>query len=207
MLRILMMAATCTIVLAQDDAPTAKPLKAGDAVPGNFRAFLAADARFEKDSPKNRVAKMHDLIADNGLNPVLGVFSRTAPAADTPVARLAKQMSALVTTFKPERLGAFVIFLTLDKEYQEEDNRDPKAEAAANLSAQLQTGNVPFGLAAKSSKATAAWGLSDKEEVVVVFYNRMIVKKIWSFTAEKPPTDEDLKVINAYVESELKPKK
>src|SRR5438552_3088754 len=134
------------LALAQEEAPAAKPLKAGDKVPDTFRAFLAADQRFEKDSPRNRAKKMHDLVTDNGLNPVLVAFSRQEPKADSATAKLAKQMSSLVTTFKPERLGGFVVFLTLDKEYPEEDNRDAKAEAAENLSKQLQSANVPFAL-------------------------------------------------------------
>src|SRR5438552_5405126 len=86
------------LALAQEDAPASKPLKAGDKVPDTFRAFLAADQRFEKDSPKNRARKMHDLVTDNGLNPVLVAFSRQPPEAEKPVAKLARQMSTLVTT-------------------------------------------------------------------------------------------------------------
>ncbi len=195
-----------TLASAQEGAAV-KPLKAGDPIPQTFRAFLAADQRFEKDSPKNRPKKLHDLVTDNGLNPVLVAFVRTAPAADTPAAKLARAMSGLVTTFKPERLGAFMLFITLDKEYQLEENRDPKAEAAANLSAQLQSGNVPFGLAAKESDATKAWGLSANEEIVVIYYNRMIVQKVWTFAADKLPTDDDIKAIQSCVETQLKPKR
>ena len=110
-------------------------------------------------------------------------------------------------TFKPERLGAFMIFLTLDKEYPEEEGRDAKAKPAEDLSAQLQSGNVPFGLAAKKSAATAAWGLGDKDEIVVLYYDRMVVKKVWTFAADKLPTDDDIKAIGKYVEGELKPKR
>jgi len=192
------------VALAQD--PAVAGLKAGDAVPETFRAFLAADSRFEKDSPKNRAKKMHDLVTDNGLNPVLVAFVRSVPAADTPAAKLARRMSELVETYKPERLGGFMIFLTLDKEYQQEENRDPKAKAAEDLSAQLQSGNVPFGLAAKESAATKAWGLSDKDEIVVVYYNRLRVQKVWSFAADKL-TDEEIKAIGTYVNGELKSKR
>ncbi|CAN5550998.1 hypothetical protein BH11PLA2_BH11PLA2_05350 [soil metagenome] len=203
------------LATAQDETPV-RPLKAGDPVPANFRAFVAADERFEKGSPRNRISKMHDLVTDNGLNPVVVVFSRqdTAPdkaATDQPVAKatsaLASELSRLVTKYKPDRLGAFVNFITLDKEYQEQENRDPKAIATAALSAQLQTGNVPFTLAAKKSANTAAWGLDDKADITVVYYDRMVVKNVWTFAADKPPTAEDIKAIAAAVETDLKPKK
>lgn len=203
----LLAALIMTTALATAQDKEIKPLKAGDPVPANFRAFLATDERFEKDSPKNRPKKMHDLVTDNGLNPVLAVFVRSTPAADAPAAKLARQMSELVKTYKPERLGAFVMFLTLDKEYPEEDGRDAKAKPLEDLAAQLQCGNVPFGLAAKSSPATSAWGLSETDEITIIFYDRMVVKKVWTFTTDKPPTEADLKALSEYLAGELKPKR
>jgi hypothetical protein len=191
--------------IAQDIAPAAA-LKAGDPVPANFRAFVAADARFEKGSPRNRQNKLHDLVADNALNPTIAVFSRTAPAADTPAAKVTAVLTKLVTDFKAERLGAFVNFITLDKEYQNEEGRDAKAAAAAALSTQLNSGNVPFTLAEKKSAATAAWGLDDKTDLLIVYYDRMTVKKVWSFTADKTPTTDDLKSLTTTIEADFKKK-
>jgi hypothetical protein len=192
------------IAFAQESG---KPLKENDAVPSNFRAFVVSDQRYEKDSPRNRIHKMHDLVTDNGLNPVLAAFSRQQPQADNATAKLAKAMSALATTYKPDRLGAFVMFLTLDKEYPEEDDRDKKVKAVDDLPTQLASGNVPFAMSPRKSAATAAWGLDEKDEIVVMYYNRMVVQKVWKFTAEKPPTDEDIKAIGAYVDSQLKAKR
>lgn len=205
MIRVLAACGLFGLVAVAQDAP--KPLKPGDAVPAAFRAFIAADERYEKGNPNNRVNKLHDPVTDNGLNPVLCAFVRSEPAADSPAAQLARQMSSLVADFKADRLGGFMIFLTLDKEYQEQENRDPKAEAVANLSTQLQSGNVPFGLAPRTSAATEAWGLGESDEIVVIYYNQMVVKQVWRFTADKPPTADDLKAIAEFVRGELKPKR
>lgn len=203
-------------------AQDVKSLKIGEAIPSNFRAYLVNDDRFEKGSPRNRPRKMHDLVSEYGLNPVLAAFSRTAPAADTPVEKLALEMGDLVAEFKAQRLGSMMIFLTLDNEFPAEDNTDKKAEKKAetvdafwrhldgkmpvvdDAKKEKRRVGVPMGLAPKT--AAASWGLGI-EDLIVVYYDRMTVKKTWSFTAEKPLTAEDIKSIRSTVESELKPKR
>lgn len=189
---------------------------AGDAIPSSFRAFVAADDRFEKGSPRNRAEKMHCLVVDNALNPVVAVFSRIPPmvGADKPtanpeVAKLASKLNELVTDkeLKAVRFGAFVIFLTLGKEYPEDDKRDESAKQAKDLSAQLKTLGVPFALAPGKSEATAEWGIADKDTLTVVFYREMKTIQKWTFTADKPLGDDDVKAIAAAVEKELRAKK
>lgn len=200
-----------SFALAQDAKPAA------DTIPSSFRAFVAADDRFEKGSPRNRADKMHCLVVDNALNPTVAVFSRlppmlatgAQPVANAEVSKLAAKLNELVTDkeLKAQRLGAFVIFLTLGKEYPEDDKRDEAAKQAKDLSTQLKTLGVPFALAPGKSESTAAWAIGEKDTLTVVFYREMKVLQKWTFTAEKPLGDDDVQTISAAVEKELRAKK
>ena len=201
-------------------APAQEPptsLAAPALIPSGFRAFVATDDRFEKGSPRNRADKMHDLITDNALNPVVAVFSRLPPmisnnnqtVANPEVSKLAVKLNELVIDkeLKANRLGAFVTFLTLGKEYPEDDKRDDAAKQAKDLSAQLKTLGVPFSLAAGKSEQTDAWAIGEKDALTVVFYREMKVLQKWTFTSDKPLGDDDVKTIAAAVEKELRAKK
>lgn len=190
----------------QDDAP------ADGAVPGTFRAFVAADDRYPAKNPRNRADRMHCPVIENGLNPVCAVFTRTDPAraADGPLGTLVKQLNAVVQKNKANNAAAFVAFLTLSKPYQDDDARAEKAAAARALADQLKAPGVPFLLAsgvqeeADPSASLAAWQVGAEADTVVVVYNRMKVVKRWTFTADKPPTAEDIQAITAAFEAEAK---
>ncbi len=215
MLRRLSRAAGLLVLGSFAVAQDAKP--AADAIPSSFRAFVAADDRFEKGSPRNRADKMHCLVVDNALNPTVAVFSRlppmlatgAQPVANPEISKLASKLNELVTDkeLKAQRLGAFVIFLTLGKEYPEDDKRDEAAKQAKDLSSQLKSLGVPFALAPGKSEATAAWAIGEKDTLTVVFYREMKTLQKWTFTTEKPLGDEDVKTIAAAVEKELRAKK
>ena len=207
----------CLLALAVGPLAFAQaPKPAADAIPSSFRAFVATDDRFEKGSPRNRADKMHCLVVDNALNPVVAVFSRLPPmvgddkpTANPEVAKLASKLNELVTDkeLKAVRFGAFVVFLTLGKEYHEDDKRDAAAKQARDLSSQLKTLGVPFALAAGKSEAVTEWAIGDKDTLTVVFYREMKTLQKWTFTAEKPLGDDDVKAISAAVEKELRAKK
>ncbi len=187
-----------TVAFAQEPKPTAT-------VPGNFRSFVVTDERFDKGSLRNRAGKMHCLVSDNGLYPVVAVFSRTTPdKTDAGLSKLVVRLDKLVVDHRAERLGAFVIFLTLGKEYPEDDQRDIKAKSAADLSAQLKTGNVPFGVAASKSDAVSAWEIADADDLTVTLYSKMKIVKKWTFAADKPIGDEEAKAIEDAVKTLLK---
>lgn len=202
-----------TLALAQDT----KTVTPGNTVPSAFRAYIAADQRFEKGSTRNREDKIHCLVVDNALNPVVAVFSRVPAmigddktATPNPeVKKLAPKLNELVNkpALKALRLGSFVVFLTLGKEYPEDEKRDESAKQVKDLSTQLATGSVPFALAPGKAKSVEEWGIGEKETVKVVFYREMKVINSWSFTAEKPLADEDVAKIEAAILSELLPKK
>lgn len=191
---------------AQDTPPAA--LKPGAAVPGPFRSYIVSDDRTDTKSPRNRTNKMHDPVTESGLNPTVAIFSRTTPqAADAPVAKLVRQLDSLAVKHRADRLGVFAFFLTLTKEYPEEEQRDEKAKAVRDLAGQLKAQTVPFALAAGASDQTRAWGLAEGHDLTVVFYNRLKVRDVWTFAADKPPTDEDIKKIVDTVDAALKGKK
>lgn len=207
----LLAVAVGSLAMAQEPKPAA------GAIPSSFRAFVAADDRFEKGSPRNRADKMHCLIVDNALNPTVAVFSRlppmiptnNQPTANPEISKLAVKLNELVTDkeLKAVRLGAFVVFLTLGKEYPEDDKRDEAAKQAKDLSSQLKTLGVPFALAPGKSEAVTEWGIGDKDTLTVVFYREMKTIQKWTFTTEKPLGDDDVKAIAAAVEKELRAKK
>jgi hypothetical protein len=192
-----------TAALARTQSTGMKP---GDPVPSTFRSFIVVDDRTDpKKDARNRTNRMHDLVTENGLHPAVIVFSRTTPQKDdAPVAKLIKQLDTLAVKHKADRLGAFVQFLTLAKEYPEDDQRDERAKAVRDLAGQLKAANVPLGLAAGASDQVKAWGLGEGHDLTVVLINRMKLRQAWTFTVEKPATDDDIKKIVDAIETELK---
>lgn len=174
-------------------------------VPSSFRSYIASDLRFDPKNVRNRTAKMHDLVTENGLNPVVAVFARTAPeGADSPLAKLVKGLDDYVKNYRASRAAAFVIFLTLEKEYPDDETRSAKAMAASTFLGATKATGVPVGVAAGKSPMVDAWKLGEADDITVVVYHRMKVVKSWTFTAEKPPTEDDIKAILAAAEAEAK---
>lgn len=198
--------------VGQDGKP-ADPA-AEKAVPGTFRSFIAADDRFPpkdgREDGRGRAGKMHCLVVEAGLNPACAVLTRTDPAkaAAGPLGTLVKQLNGVVQKNRANNAAAYVIFLTLDKPYPEDETRAEKAAAVKALADQLKAPGVPFGLAAGAKEpapgSLTAWEVGDADETVVVVYRRMKVVKQWKFPADKPPTDEDIKAIVDAFEKEAK---
>jgi hypothetical protein len=151
---------------------------------------------------------MHDFVTENGLNPVVAVFARSTPAAaDGPTAKLAQKLSNLVNERRADRLGAFVSFLTLAKEYPDDDQRGEKAGAVLKFAEATKADSVPFTVAAAASDAVKAFNLQEGHDVTVIFYDRMTVKQMWTFAADKPPTDADVLAVVDAVNAALGKKK
>ncbi|VTT99898.1 unnamed protein product [Gemmataceae bacterium] len=212
-----------------------------DAIPGTFRMFLVKDGRFEplkdvdgkllkgptgKDipSPKNREGKIHCLVCENGLAPMVAVFVRTGGdkvGPDTGVGKLAKNLNTLVPKYRADKLSGFVAFLQTqpgtkvvtvknkrpdgseyeekveaDMEYPDDEGRDKFATDILGAADGLNVPNVPFGLAAQKSKALTAWGVGDNDEVTVVVYYRMRrVGQPFVFAKAEDLTDEKVNEI------------
>lgn len=177
-------------------------------VPGPFRVYVVADNRFEpktkstdkadKDKPaerdpRDRTNKLHDFVTELGQNPVVAVLTRSAPAEDSPGAKVGKGLAKLYAdkSLGGTSLGAFVAFLTLEKEYAADDQRTPdggfvredKAKQVRALADAVAAPRVPFGLAARTSPQATAWGLGEADDTVVVVYNKTRIVKRWNFPA------------------------
>jgi hypothetical protein len=219
--------------------------KPAEVVPGTFRAHLVTDGRFppkkDKDGKeegpdaRNRTGKLHCLVCENGLVPVVAVFVRADPdrlGVDSGVARLAKAMDGLIREYRSDKLAGFVMFLRLeagtkvvtvktrqadgtevetkieqDKEYPDDENRAKHVDAIEKFAAALAVPNVPFGLAAETSKVITGWGIQDADEVTVVFYNRMRVVERWRFARDADLTDDQIARIRTAVVNTLTVKK
>jgi hypothetical protein len=130
-------------LMALVSGPASGQNGAGAGEPGSFvgttfRAFIVADDRWppvvnektqkKEPDPKDRTNKIHDLVTENGLNPVIAVFVRTdldklkgdATAGRFGVGKLAQEVNNLLTdkahngVYKGARLAGFVMFLRLD---------------------------------------------------------------------------------------------
>lgn len=209
-----------------------------DVIPGSFRMFLVKDNRFEplkdldgkllkgptgKDvqSPKNREGKIHCLVCENGLAPMVAVFVKAdakSVGPDSGVGKLAKALNALVPKYRADKLSGFVAFLNLesgpkvvtvktkradgteaeekveqDMEYPDDEKRDEFTKDIRDVADGLNVPYVPFGLAPQKSKAITAWGVKDTDEVTVVVYYRM--RRVGAaFTFEKAADLTDEKV-------------
>jgi hypothetical protein len=206
-------------------APAQEPKSSlpADVVPATFRAFLVSDGRFPPvnedgktmPDPRDRTGKIHCLVCEYGLAPVVAVFVRAeakAIGAEKGVARLVKSLNAMIPKFRSDKLAGFVMFLnldggkktikipgaeggtdtslTVDKEYPDDVNRDAYAAAIRDLDKALNAPYVPFGLAATKSDAAAAWKIGEKDDVTVIIYHRMrVVGKPWSFARLDDLTD------------------
>jgi hypothetical protein len=237
----------CLGAVAQD------PKLPADVVPSTFRAFLVTDSRFPalrdadgkvlkgpdgKDvpDPRNRQGKIHCLVCENGLTPVVAVFVRSDLDALNPsggVAKLAKSLNALIPKYRADKLAGFVMFLRLqggtkvvtvktkqadgseaetkveqDLEFPDDENRDAYVGKIQKFASALDVPNVPFGLAAEKSKALAAWGVRDTDEVTVVVYNRMrVVGQPWRFAKDTDLTPAKIDEILKSAESAITNKK
>jgi hypothetical protein len=199
----------------------------GQVVPAPFRSFLVADDRFppkvnppvrpEDRDPRDRTRKMHDLVGEYGLSPVVAVFVRADPKglANSGVVKLAQAVDKKVPSYRADRLAGFVQFLRiegmpkpvtltnadgttkaleLDAEYPDDEKRDVYADEIAQLAKAAGTPNIPFGMAPVASKSVAAWGIRADDAVTVVIYSRLRVANRWTFPATGP-TDEQIATI------------
>ncbi|HYH65363.1 MAG TPA: hypothetical protein VD866_11765 [Urbifossiella sp.] len=209
------------------DPKAASTAQKGEWVPATFRAFLVADGRFppkvsppvkaEDRDPRDRSRKMHDLVGEYGLSPVVAVFVRSDPTdlAGSGVVKLAQALDKKIPEYRGDKLSGFVHFLwldapekavtlpgadgktesvTLDGEFPDDEKRDDHADAVLKLANEAKAPNVPFGLVPGKGRMINAWGLKADDKVTVVIYNRMRVKDRWVYPAAGP-TDEQVATI------------
>jgi len=208
-----MIVALIGLVIAQEPAPK------GNNVPAGFRSFVAVDNRYaplvtpvkraEDRDPRDRTFKIHDLIVENGLNPVVAIFTRTpAKQQDSQVAKLAKQLDPLVTKHRASNLAAFVIFATLEKDFPVDETRnasgyvrDEQTQDVIKLANGLGVTKLPMGLTARNSESLTKWGLADASDTQVVLYHRLQIISKWPSSGGKL-SDQDITEILAATDKE-----
>src|SRR2546429_374810 len=95
-------------------------------VPSTFRMQLVVDNRFkqlvkntdgsESPDPRNRTGKIHCLVCEYGLSPVVAVFVRSdlkGVDAGTGLGKLIKGTDALIPKYRSDKMAAFAAFLKL----------------------------------------------------------------------------------------------
>ena len=192
-----------------------------DEVTQGFRAYIVADPRYPADDIRNRTGKMQDLVTEHGLNPVVAVFGRAIPTdANSPLAAIVKKLDDLAETkeAKAKRLGTYLVFLSLKNEFRKDETRDARLKEAAQFVSGVMPKRTTIGLAEATvtpdmteqplvPAQVTAMGVGAEDDIVVVFYNNFGVVKRWKFKASTPPTEDDLKAIDAEVSRVLGVKK
>ena len=193
--------AAVSVIAAQDATP--KKVSVG------LRAYIVADNRYPAGDERNRSKRLHDQIAEFGAAPVAAILSRSAPTDEShPTIAALKVMEGWGETYKLRHPGLFATYFLLDKPYIEKDDRLKVVEPLDRLFVPLVK-NVMVGLATKSidmdgqevpNPALAELGAAADDEIVLVVYHRLGVKKVWKTTADAPFSAEVL----AEAEAELR---
>jgi hypothetical protein len=197
-----------------------EPKAPSNDVPRGFRMYLVSDGRFDEEAKdpakkaplkkakdiRNRVGNLHDPVTEFGLNTVIGVFARTIPKKEEgPAFVVLKSQQALARKYRSQRLGAFMAFLALTKDFAEDDARYDRMKEIEEGTKPAQATLVEIGLA----EATLAdmttppqvkdWGIGPDDNIVIVLYHRFHIVKRWTFKADAPPTEKDLQDLAAAV--------
>ncbi|MCE9531229.1 MAG: hypothetical protein K8T89_08930 [Planctomycetes bacterium] len=188
---LLILALTAIVVSAQDKAD---PEPAS--IPRGFRMFVVADGRYPVKDEHNRVGKLHCPVTEHGLNTTIGVFVRGVPAKDTDAGVIVlKKLQELAAKYRDKRLGAFIVFLALNKDYNADDTRDLRITEISNIAKAAAAPLVTIGLAEATIDGTEpapqvkAWNLGVDDDITVVFYHRFKIIKRWSLKKDAAPDD------------------
>jgi hypothetical protein len=198
----------------EDAGPKVEP------IPRGFRMFLVADGRFDVKDERNRTGKLHDPVAEYGLDTVVASFIRGVPKdASDPAFLVLKKQQELCEKYRAQKLEAFASLLALDKDFaadRDDDVREKVIGAARKLAQTVKTPQVEIGVAEgvltegagkdevkKAPPQLTAWGIDADDAITIIVYHRFKVVKRWKFAADKPPTDADLKEVEAAVHSVL----
>lgn len=198
--------------LDSKEAPSAEKLT----VPRGFRMYMG---RFDIKSDPGQVGRLFDPVTHYGLNSVLGVFVRGIPKDVTdPSIPLIKKQEKIVEDYRPQRMGGFVAFLALKKDFAADDDRDALIAQVLKIAKSAEVPKLSVGLseqtvakegdekdgAAQTPPQVSAWGIAPEDAITVVFYDRLKIVKRWKFSADHPPGEAEIKEINDAVDEFMK---
>ncbi len=212
-------------------AAVAKGATVANVVPGTFRAQLVVDNRFkvpvknpdgsETPDPRNRTGKIHCLVCENGLSPVVAVFVRAdlkGVDANSGLGKLIKGTDTLIPKHRGDKLASFVMFLKLDggpklvtvkgpdgseekveaaKEYPDDEKRDVYAKEIGDFATAVAADNVPFGLAPTTSPSITAFGIVETTPVTVIIYKGFRMARRWELKMDELTPEKISEILNA----------
>jgi hypothetical protein len=200
-------------------AAVAAAVEPGATLPGPFSAFIVtggprppATEPVQTEERQNfadpsRAGKNSDLVTRFGLNPTVAVFTREAPPTDdSPLGQLIKQLNGDVERFRNQRLQGFVVFLRLNDEFLDDNDRIPHIRAVEAFAGKAEIRTIPLALDQARSARTEQWKIGADDVTTVVLYENHRVKAKFTFTADKPLDDAGLKAVQAAVRQMLKVK-
>jgi len=209
----------------------ARSARSTNVVPATFRAHLVVDNRFklmikqpdgtETPDPRNRTGKLHCLVCEYGLSPVVAIFVRAdtkGKGKDTGLGKLIMGIDELVPKYRADKLAAFVMFLRLEggpkpvtikgpdgadqkvesfKEYPDDEKREQYVNEIKTFAADVPAENVPFGLAPVDSPSIRAFGIGEMTPVTVIIYNRLRIVQRWDLTLNDLTDEKIAEIRNA----------
>ncbi len=205
------------------------PLRGFVVADPRFPPVATPDGKQERDL-RDRTGRIHSFVTEYGLSPVVVVFTRSDPktvTADTGLGKLIQTIDRILPKYRPDKLNAMVVFLrtasgekavkltdaagvetqvAADKEYPDDEERDRHVQAIRDWIGALKVMNVPVVLAPETSQAAKAWGIDDKDEIVVVVYTRLrLVAPPWKFPNRDAITDTHIAEIQKAIQVAIAP--
>lgn len=176
----------------------------GQLLPGPFRVFAVTGERAQY---------FHCFFCQHGLSPSVAVIATQLPAnPQDPLAVLLQKLNALDAANADAKLGTFGIFLTLEKEFYEDPNRTQRLAELEGLSKQMNLTELAVGLSHPEAQPVKQYGIITRDDPVnnikrhqatVLVYDKHRVLKRFTFTEDKPLTEESMKQIFSAVEGIL----
>ena len=173
-------------ILAADTPAASSTAQEGQQLPSPFNAWAVTGERAQH---------FHDFVTDYGLNPTVAVIALQAPtSAQDPLTILLQKLNGMVDANKDAKLGAYAIFLNLDKPFYQDKEREKKVAEIESLSSKQSIASVSLGLSFPEEEAVKKYGIVTrddpvnmvkKHQVTVLVYNKMKVAKRFVFTDDK----------------------
>jgi hypothetical protein len=173
-------------ILAADTPAASSTAQEGQELPSPFNAWAVTGERAQH---------FHDFVTDYGLNPTVAVIALQPPTSpQEPLAILLQKLNGMIDANKSAKLGAYAIFLNLDKPFYQDKDREKKVADIDGLSRQLSVPNVSLGLSHPDEEAVKKYGIITrddpvnmvkKHQVTVLVYSKMKVAKRFVFTEDK----------------------
>ena len=178
-----------SILVAENPAPSSTAQE-GQPLPAPFNAWAVTGERAQH---------FHDFVTEYGLNPVVAVIALQAPTSpQDPLAVLLQKLDGMVGANKAAKLGAYAMFLNLDKPFYEDKDREKKVADVEGLAKQLTLTNVSLGLSYPEEKSVKEYGIITRDDpvnmikkhqiTVLVYYKQKVLKR-FVFTEDKKLDD------------------